>query len=200
MRWYTWGMIGMLMGKVIEHDGELTIIDVHGVGYGVLLMHEDQSRSVIGGQASIYIYEHIREAGYDLFGFSSKTAKALFELLIGVNGVGPKGALAIMNLGSDSRLRAAIASGDTKFITEASGIGKKVAERIVVDLKNKVGLMPGEDATGFLYDLPESSQDEAMQALVALGYSPADAASALRGVDADLSTEKRLKQALKGGK
>jgi Holliday junction DNA helicase RuvA len=193
-------MIAKLLGKVVEHDSDQTIVDVNGVGYGVFLNSTDQGRAIIGSDISLYIHENIRENGHDLFGFTTKTAQKLFELLLSVNGVGPKGALAITNLGSDGALRTAIAGGDVKFLTGASGIGKKVAERIVVDLKNKVGLAAVDSATGFLQDLPENSQDEAMQALIALGYSAADAASALRTVDTGLSVEARVKQALKGGK
>ncbi|MEK7603150.1 MAG: Holliday junction branch migration protein RuvA [Patescibacteria group bacterium] len=192
-------MIAKLAGKVLEHDGDQTIVDVGGVGYGVFLNSEDQGRAQIGSDLLLYIHENIRENGHDLYGFTNKTAQKLFELLLSVNGVGPKGALAITNLGSDGSLRSAIAGGDVKFLTGANGIGKKVAERIVVDLKNKVGLVSGDDATGFLKDLPENSQDEALQALTTLGFSPADAASALRGIDPSLSSEQRIKLALKGG-
>ena len=197
---YLEGMIAKLTGKVLEHDNEVTVVDVGGVGYGVFLTSEDQSRAGTGDQISLYIHESIRESGYDLYGFAVKSAMKLFELMLGVSGVGPKGALAILNLGSDSSLRTAIAGGDIKYLTAASGIGKKVAERIVVDLKNKVGLEASDEATGFLRDLPSSSQDEAMQALISLGYSPVDAATALRKVDPDLPAEQRIKRALKGGK
>jgi holliday junction DNA helicase RuvA len=192
-------MIAKLTGKVLEHDGDQTVVDVQGVGYGVFLNTTDQAKAHMGEEIALYIHENIRENGHDLYGFTNKAAQRLFELLLSVNGVGPKGALAITNLGGDGALRAAIANGDVKFLTGASGIGKKVAERIVVDLKNKVGLESADSATGFLQDLPENSQDEAMQALITLGYTPADAAAVLRNVDASLPTEQRIKLALKGG-
>jgi len=192
-------MIAKLNGKILEHDNEVTIVDVNGVGYGVFLTSDDQSRADIGHEVSVYVHESIRENGYDLYGFVNKAALNLFKLLLGVNGVGPKGALSILNLGNDTALRASIAGGDVKYLTVASGIGKKVAERIVVDLKNKVGLESSDSAVDFLHDLPEGSQDEAMQALVALGYSPVDAALALRNVDSKLPTDQRIKLALKGG-
>jgi holliday junction DNA helicase RuvA len=190
-------VIAKLTGEITEHDGEQTIINVGGVGYGVYLSAETQGRSTVGSNATFYIHENIRENGHDLYGFMSLPARKLFELLLSVNGVGPKSALAITNLGSEEALRAAIAAGDVKFLTAASGIGKKAAERIVVDLKNKVGLVSPDTAIDFLHDLPENSQDEAMQALVALGYSPSDAAGALRGVDTELPLEQRVKLALK---
>lgn len=189
-----------MTGRVAEHDGGITILDVNGIGYGVFLTTDDQSRTSIDSEVSVFIYESIRENGYDLYGFINKAALKLFELLIGVNGVGPKGALALLNIGDESSLRSSIAGGDIKYLTVASGIGRKAAERIVVDLKNKVGLTSSDDATGFLQDLPQSSQDEAMQALIALGFSPVDAGTALRKIDTDLPTEQRVKMALKAGK
>ncbi len=190
-------MIAKLTGHVAEKLGELVVIDVAGVGYGVLMSIEDQASSQVGGKVSTYVYEAIRENAHDLFGFKSRSAKDLFELLISVNGVGPKGGMAIMNLGRETSLRAAIAGGDTKFISGASGIGKKAAERIVVDLKNKVGLSASDSATAFLDDAPMDQQDEALQALISLGYSPTDASTALRGIDPKLDSKQRIKLALK---
>ena len=149
-----------------------------------------------GEETKLYIYEHIREANHDLFGFRNLQTKVLFEQLLSVNGVGPKMALSIMSLANSSQVRQAIASGDTKFISQASGVGKRVAERVVVDLKDKVGLTSDENATDFL-TTSANPNDEALQGLVALGYSVADAAEALKNVDEKLSTQDRIKQALK---
>ncbi|MFT4532143.1 MAG: Holliday junction DNA helicase RuvA, partial [Candidatus Saccharimonadales bacterium] len=159
---------------------------------------DDQSNITGGGEATLYIAEQIKEDAHELFGFTEKSRKALFILLISVNGVGPKAAMAIMNVGGEGQVRSAIASGDTKFISMAKGVGKKVAERLIVDLKNKVGLEVGVDATNFLSD--SGGQDEATQALVALGHSQQDAAIMLRGVDVTLSTQERIKQAMKGSR
>lgn len=191
-------MIATLNGTIAEKLGELVVIDVGGIGYGVLMTIEDQIVCQVGSQASVYIYEAIRETSHDLFGFKSRSVKNLFELLLSVNGVGPKVALLILNLGSEASVRASIAGGDTKFISSASGVGKKVAERIVVDLKSKVGLSASDSATDFLSDSPIDEQDEAMQALIALGFSPMDASSALRGIDSAKPAEVRVKLALKG--
>lgn len=191
-------MIATLTGKVIEKLGELVVIDVSGVGYGVLMSVEDQATCQTGSKISVYIYEAIRENSHDLFGFMARSTKDLFELLLSVNGVGPKGALAIINLGSESGLRAAIASGDTKFISGATGIGKKVAERVVVDLKDKVGLV--SSAEGIFQGQAAASSDEAVQALISLGYTTTDAIIALQTIDSNLPTEQRIKQALKVGK
>lgn len=187
-------MIARIRGEVIEHDGSKVVVDCGGVGYGVEVAVDEQSKLPIGSQANLYIAENVKEDAHDLYGFADKSRRLLFGLLTSVNGVGPRAAMAIMNIGSEGQVRSAIASGDVKFITAAKGIGKKVAERVVVDLKSKVGLEASDDATGFLQDLPIN--DEALEALVALGYSAQDAAAALRGVDQALPADKRIKMAL----
>ncbi|HSX35347.1 MAG TPA: Holliday junction branch migration protein RuvA [Patescibacteria group bacterium] len=191
-------MIAQLTGMVAEKTIDEVILDVSGVGYGLLVTNEDYGRLGSGDLAKLYVYEHIREAAYDLYGFLNPDTKALFEQLLGVNGVGPKMALSVLSIGTTQAVRTAIAGGDLKFIQQASGVGKRVAERIVVDLKDKVGL-EGVDlaATGMLQSEHAITQDEAAEALVALGYSAQDAAKALAGVDKELSTEERIKQALK---
>ncbi len=189
-------MISRLRGQVIEHDGSQVVIDCGGVGYGVVVAVDEQSMLPIGSSADLFIAESIKEGHHDLYGFSTKLRKLLFLLLTSVNGVGPKAGMAIMNIGTEGQVRAAIANGDVKFITAAKGVGKKVAERIVVDLKNKVGLESSEDATDFLAQAPTT--DEAVQALVSLGYSSNDAVEKLRVIDPSLSVEDRIKQALKG--
>ena len=190
-------MIAKITGVASDHDGSLTVIDCGGVGYGVRVLLDEQASMRIGEKVSVYIYEHIKEDAHDLYGFVTKSRKDLFERLLSVNGVGPKAALAIANLGNEGQVRAAIASGDTKYISSASGVGKKVAERVVVDLKNKVGLSTSDDATAFLQEASLADSDEALQALVGLGYSREDAASVLAKIDPSLSVEERVKQALK---
>lgn len=191
-------MIATLNGVVAEKIGEIVVIDVHGVGYGLLMTTEDFSRLAQGQPAKVYVHEHIREQSHDLFGFVSLDTKRLFELLLGVNGVGPKMALSVLSVGNSNNVRAAIATGDVKYIQQASGVGKRVAERIVVDLKDKVGLEGvALSATGLLHGEYMLMQDEAVEALVALGYSAQDAAAALQPVDPALSTEDRIKLALK---
>lgn len=192
-------MIVTLTGKVAEKIGESVVVDVQGVGYGVLVTAEDFGLLSTGNIAKVYVYEHVRETSYDLFGFVNLDTKQFFEQLLGVNGVGPKMALSVLSIGSANEVRRAIASGDTKYIQQASGVGKRVAERIVVDLKDKVGLV-GIDlsTTGLLQSDTLLQQDEAVEALVSLGYSAQDAAAALAKVPADLSTEERIKRALSG--
>lgn len=191
-------MIATLTGVVAEKNLDGVVLDVRGVGYGLFVTSEDYGRMNAGEPAKFYIYEHIRENVHDLFGFLSLDTKKLFVQLLGVNGVGPKMALNVLNTGTSGDVRAAIASGDVKSIQKASGVGKRVAERIVVELKDKVGL-EGVDlsATGILQPEARLMQDEAVEALVALGYSAADAASALTSIDKNLPTEERIKLALK---
>ncbi len=193
-------MIATLEGKVSEKLGELVVIQVNGVGYGLQVTVEDFGALAIGDQARIYVYEHIREQAHDLFGFIKLETKQLFELLLGVNGVGPKMALAILSIASGEQVKQAIASGDTKFIARASSVGKRVAERIVVDLKDKVGLAASELGAEIFASDASILADEAAQALVALGYSAQEIASALAKVDPDLSTQERIKLALKGSR
>jgi Holliday junction DNA helicase RuvA len=191
-------MIATLSGMVAENLPELVVLDVNGVGYGVLVPLEEQGSLTVGKEAKLYIYEHIREQSHDLFGFLSRDTKALFEQLLDVNGIGPKMALSMLSIGSATEVRQAIAAGDVKFIQQANGVGKRVAERVVVELKDKVGLVGVElESTGLLQSDDTLLRDEAVEALVALGYAPADAAKALQKVDPSLPTEDRIKQALK---
>jgi holliday junction DNA helicase RuvA len=191
-------MIATLTGKISEKIADSVVIDVQGVGYGLLVTQEDYGLLTVGNAAKVYVHEHIRENSHDLFGFVNLDTMQLFEQLLDVNGVGPKMALSVLSVGSANEVRRAIAGGDTKFIQQASGVGKRVAERVVVDLKDKVGLA-GVDlsTTGLLQSDSLLRKDEAVEALVALGYSPQDAATALAQVPSDLSIEERIKQALK---
>lgn len=191
-------MIATLTGVVSEKLGDVIALDVQGVGYGLLMTHEDFGRLAAGQTVKVYIYEHIREQAHDLFGFCRLETKELFELLLGVNGVGPKMALSVLSVGNTNDVRAAIATGDVKTIQRANGVGKRVAERIVVDLKDKVGL-EGVDlaSTGLLQGEGLLRKDEAVEALVSLGYTAQDAVVALQSVDPALPVEERIKLALK---
>jgi holliday junction DNA helicase RuvA len=192
-------MIATLSGVVSEKLADIVVLDVGGVGYGLNVTTEDYGRLVAGEATKVYIYEHIREQSHDLFGFLSKDTKGLFERLLDVNGIGPKMALNMLSIGTSTEVRQAIAGGDVKFIQQANGVGKRVAERVVVELKDKVGLTGVDlESTSLLQSEAAMSKDEAVEALVALGYSLADATHALKGVDPELPTEDRVKQALKG--
>jgi holliday junction DNA helicase RuvA len=189
-------MIATIKGKVAEKTRDMVVIDCGDIGYGLLVPFEDFGALEEGQEVKLYVYEHIRENAHDLFGFKNIQSKFLFEQLLSVNGVGPKMALAILSIANLQNVRQAIATGDTKFISQAIGVGKRVAERVVVDLKDKVGLAANENATDFLTTSADPN-DEALQGLVALGYSVADAAEALKKVDKKLPATDRIKAALK---
>jgi holliday junction DNA helicase RuvA len=194
-------MIASLEGIIEEKLFDQVILDVHGVGYGLYVTSEDHGRLEQGKPARLLIYEHIRENSHDLFGFMNRETKSLFELLLSVNGVGPKMALNMLSIGSSNEVRAAIAGGDVKIIQRANGVGKRLAERVVVDLKDKVGLS-GVDlaSTGILNSEAGAMGDEAVQALMSLGFNAPDAQLALKDIDKTMSVEDRVRLALKGGK
>jgi Holliday junction DNA helicase RuvA len=190
-------MIATLTGVVSEKINELVVLNVHGTGYGLLTAAEDFNKLASGDEIKFYVYEHIRENSHDLYGFTQIDTKRLFEQLLEVNGVGPKMALNILGIGSVEDVRKSIAAGDTKFITAAPGVGKKVAERVVIELKDKVGLVSTASDSLFVATT-YAEKDEAVQALTALGFTVPDAVAALGSVDSKLPTEERVKQALKG--
>ena len=191
-------MIATLSGTIAEKLPDIVILDVGGVGYGLLMATEDYGAVVQGQQVKVYVYEHIREAAHDLFGFTSRDTKQLFEQLLDVNGIGPKMALSVLNIGTPEAVRAAIAKGDTKFIQHANGVGKRVAERIVVELKDKVGLSGVDLAmTDILHAQASVAYDEAAEALISLGFTPQDALQALEHVDGSLPTAERVRLALR---
>ncbi|MEI6851028.1 MAG: Holliday junction branch migration protein RuvA [Candidatus Saccharibacteria bacterium] len=191
-------MIAHVSGVVVEKFGSSVIVDVHGIGYEVQLAAGDFDSTVIETSAKFYTYHHIREQSQELFGFSSLIAKKLFELLITVQGVGPKAAMSILSLNDSETVRNAIASGDSVFITRASGIGKKTAERVVVDLSDKVGHAIRTDINIIGLSSIVPGNDEAVEALMALGYNLNDATRALEGVSTELSTAARVTMALRG--
>lgn len=191
-------MIAILTGSVLENsDTGAIVLDVGGVGYGLRVSLNDLASLRKEQSVRLYIYEHIKEDAHDLFGFVAPTTKVLFEQLLSVKNVGPKSALAILDSGSESEVRLAIANGDVKFLQAAKGVGKRAAEQVVVELRDKVGAPVGEGAEQVIGRAGTSKMDEAALALVALGYSEADALAALSAIDDSLPTEQRIKQALK---
>ncbi|MEO7904401.1 MAG: Holliday junction branch migration protein RuvA [Candidatus Saccharimonadales bacterium] len=191
-------MIAHVSGIVAEKFNSSVIVDVHGLGYEVAVPAPDFERTLLNEPVKFYTYHHIREQSQELFGFSSLAAKKLFELLITVQGVGPKAALAILSLGESEVVRNAIASSDAAYIVKASGVGKKTAERVIVDLADKVGLAIRTNVSDAGVSTPLSDSDEALEALMALGYNLNDATRALEGVSSELSTAERVTLALKG--
>lgn len=190
-------MIAHVFGKVAEKFNGSLVIDVHGVGYEVSVVTNDFDAVILDQEVKFYTYHHVREQSEELFGFSSLAAKKLFEMLITVQGVGPKAALAILSLGDAEQVRNAIANADSSFVQKATGVGKKTAERVVVDLSDKVGLPTHYGRTEAPLQTELNTSDEALEALMALGYTLADATKALENVDANLPTAQRVTEALK---
>lgn len=191
-------MIAHVAGIVAEKFNSSVIVDVNGVGYEVNVALGDYGDAILNEPVKFYTYHHIREQSQDLYGFSTLAAKKLFELLITVQGVGPKAGLAILSLGSAEEVRNAIANGDSTYVAKAVGVGKRIAERVVVDLADKVGLPLRNDnnvLTGV--SQPVQHTDEALEALMALGYNLNDATRALEGVSTELSTAERVTEALR---
>lgn len=190
-------MIATLNGTVSEKILDQIVLDINGVGYGVLVTAEDYHKLKAGTQTKLYIYEYIRENADDYYGFLALETKGLFELLLTVNGVGPRMALNMLSIGAVDEVRRAIASGDVKLLQSAQGVGKRVAERVIVDLKDKVGLADTSDPRALFASSSAVAKDEAVQALIALGYSVPDALDSLSSVDSELPTQQRVKLALK---
>lgn len=191
-------MIAHIFGEVAEKFNNSLIVDVQGVGYELSVPIGDYDKVALGEQVRFYTYHHIREQSQELFGFSSLSAKKLFEMLITVQGVGPKAGLAILSLGEAEVVRNAIANTDSAFIQQAVGVGKKTAERVIVDLSDKVGLPTQYGRSGEPVQTELNTADEALEALMALGYTLADASRALEGIDVTLPTSKRVTEALRG--
>ena len=183
-------MIATLEGKVTDKIEDSVIIELGGIGYQIVVSVEDWGSTKVSSSAKFYIHEHIREDAHVLYGFSQPKAKQLYTQLLGVSGVGPKLAMQVLSGASLDRLQQAIGAGDPDLLKGVSGVGKKTAERIVVELKGKVE-SGGAAAV--------NSGDAAYQALVGLGYPAAKAAEAAAAVPADITDEQeRIKVALRG--
>ncbi len=191
-------MIAHLNGTVVEKFGfSGLIVDVNGVGYEMTVSALDFDNVSLGEERKFYTYHAVRENAEELYGFSSLMAKKLFELLISVQGVGPKAGMAILSLAEPEEVRNAIANADAGFVAKASGVGKKSAERVIVDLRDKVGI-PSKYGTGEVkLKAGEGEPDEALDALMALGFSLKEATAALEKIDPKLAVEERIKLALK---
>ena len=191
-------MIAMLRGRAIERGEGRIVLDVGGVGY-LLAATSSAIRLAIpdGEEVTLVTHLHVREDAMTLFGFANSAERALFELLLGVSGVGPKAALAIVSGYAPDQIRRAVQAGDYALFTSIPGIGRRTAERVVIDLKDKVGSLPSAPDTA---PEPVIADDHtaAREALVGLGMSVAEAEAALRGIDAELPVGERVRMALAG--
>ncbi|MBQ9393060.1 MAG: Holliday junction branch migration protein RuvA [Oscillospiraceae bacterium] len=193
-------MFYYLKGTVAEIEANLAVIDCGGVGYACATTNYTLSQLKKGESAKLYTYMNVREDAVDLFGFASQSELHSFKMLLGVSGVGPKAALSILSSTTPSQLAASVVMGDEKTLTAVPGIGKKIAQRILLELKDKLSAdqtdyAPGAAAAPVRQD---SKASEAAAALAVLGYSAQETAAALKGVDvAQLPLEEIIRQALK---
>ena len=194
-------MLYYVSGTVAVLEPGLAVIDCGGVGYGCRVTAYTTSQLKLNQKAKLFITESIREDAYDLFGFSSKEEQRCFELLTTVNGVGPKAAMSILSSGGPQNFTMAVMTGDEKLLTAAQGIGKKIAQRIILELKDKLGGSGMElDFSAGPASVPVSDRSNAalaQAALQELGYSPAEIGAALKGVDPNASTEEMVRYALR---
>ncbi len=190
-------MISHIKGTIEEKFNNAVTIDVGGIGYEIIVSALDFENLNLNDNVKIYTYHKISETDESLFGFTSLAAKKLFELLISVNGIGPKAAMSILSLASPEEVRNAIANADSAFVAKAAGVGKKSAERVIVDLSDKVGLPTHYGATVVKSKEPKPENDEALDALIALGFPLKEATAALENIDPTLPVEQRIRLALK---
>ena len=187
-------------GTVAEIGPNLAVIDCGGVGYACATTNYTLAQLKRGEQAKLYTYLNVREEIFDLYGFSTQAELSSFKMLLGVSGVGPKAALAILSSGTPDQLALSIVTGDEKSLTGVPGIGKKIAQRIILELKDKLAKeQTGFDARmGTLSPIPAGGKtQEAASALAVLGYSSQEISAALKGVDAALPVEEMIRIALK---
>ena len=195
-------MLYYVSGPVTVLEPGLAVIDCGGVGYGCRVTAYTAGQLKLNQNAKLYITESIREDAFDLYGFSSREEQRCYELLTSVNGVGPKAAMAILSAGGPQNFTLAVMTGDEKMLTAAQGIGKKIAQRIILELKDKIGGggMELDFSAGSAAAAPAqqgSSAALAHAALQELGYSPAEISAALKGVDPSASTEEMVRYALR---
>lgn len=191
-------MIASLAGEVTNKSLNSVVLEVNGVGYELYISTQEFEELKVGDKYRLFVHESIREDAYDLYGFTNEQSKKLFELLISVKNIGPKAALAILSISPATRIRSAIASGDITLLMSAKGVGKKAAEQVIVELRDKVGLVSTSDAEDLVLHGAVNQSDEAMLALISLGYSEQEAFSLLKLIDPDLPVDERLNLALKG--
>ena len=195
-------MIYYVSGKVSILEPNLAVIDCGGVGYGCHVTSYTSASLKLGQETRLYITESIREDAHDLFGFSTREEQRCYQLLTSVNGVGPKAAMSILSAGGPQNFTLAVMTGDEKMLTAAQGVGKKIAQRIILELKDKIGGSGMElDFSGgpAVTVSPAASNATALAtaALQELGYSSAEISAALKGCDPKASTEEMVRYALR---
>ncbi len=191
-------MIHSLTGKVTHQTPDSAVIVCGGVGFKVMMPSSAACSLKVGSEATIFTYLNVKEDAFELFGFEDEQQQRVFSILISVSGVGPKVGIAILNSLSPSKIMLAIAAADHKAFTAANGVGPKLAQRIVLELKDKATSIDitGDEGSQVIMPVTGGSA-QAVAALVALGYSRSEAASAVSGLDDSLPTAEIIKLALK---
>lgn len=189
-----------IRGTLVHKSDNFIVVDAAGVGYMIYTsLNSIAAAGETGHEITVYTYLHVREDVMDLFGFITVEEKNMFLQLISVSGVGPKAALAILSVTTPPKFALAVVTGDVKTITKAAGVGPKLAQRVILELKDKMQAeeleIPAEDGD---YEISSDNKNEAVSALVVLGYSAADAQKAVKGIDGSLSVEEIIKKALSG--
>lgn len=189
-------------GVVSELEPNFAVLDCGGVGFGLSVTANTLSQLSLGKKVKLYVSESIGETNFDLYGFADKSEKRCFELLTAVSGIGPKAALSILSYQTPERLAMAIMNGDEKALTVAPGIGKKIAQRVILELKDKISKEPiGYDpsyAAAPVVTAQDGQVGDAVAALTVLGYSSAEISPVLRKLDtAGMSAEQIIKAVLK---
>jgi len=188
-------MIAKLKGKIDFVRSGYVVVDVSGVGYRVFMNEIALARVSSKEEIELYIYTHVREDNFSLFGFLTLEELEIFELLLSISGIGPKAGLSILNIASPETIRTAISSGDSSILTRVSGIGKKTAERIILELKNKVGEVSKSKGEAI------KDEQEVLEALMAMGYSISEARSAIKSIPKEAKNiSEKVKWALKAAK
>ena len=194
-------MLYYVSGPVTVLEPGLAVIDCGGVGYGCRVTAYTASQLKLNQNARLYITESIREDAFDLYGFIDREEQRCYSLLTSVNGVGPKAAMSILSSGGPQNFTLAVMTGDEKMLTAAQGVGKKIAQRIILELKDKLGgsSMELDFSTGPAVSAVSRQGNAALAhaALQELGYSPAEISAALKGVDPTASTEEMVRHALR---
>ena len=189
-----------IKGTLVQKNDNYIVVDANGVGYMIYTsLNSMQNTGEVGKKITIYTYLHVREDVMDLFGFTTIEEKNMFMHLISVSGVGPKAALSILSVTTPAKFALAVITNDVKTITKASGVGPKMAQRVILELKDKMKSDELEiDLEDESDDILSDNRSEAISALVVLGYSSNDAQKAVKGIDGTLSVEEIIKKALAG--
>ena len=188
-------MLAYLHGRILAKSNNYLILEVNSVGYQIFVGEAFLSSLKVGAEQEFYLSHQVREDASDLYGFRNLSELELFQLLLSVSGVGPKSALGVLSIASADDIREAVIRGDAALLTKVAGIGKKTAERVVLELKNKIA--KNMDGAILGASLPVGLSDE-LDALMSLGYSLPDARAALNDLDSSLNDSgERVKAALK---